>query len=115
MPESNLAKYGIAQRDGTSFVIPKKEADAMIEASRGDLRAMENELGLPQGFLDSNTIVRIDIADPKAFNVRIPSGNEAGANEQWIPGGRLPNGASEAVIDGGDIPPDDYTVTNVFE
>ncbi|ETZ97092.1 putative conserved alanine and proline rich protein [Mycobacterium kansasii 732] len=115
MPKSNLIKYGIAQRDGTSFVMPKNEADAMIEASRGDLRAMENELGLPQGFLDSNTIVRIDIADPKAFNLRIPSGNEAGANEQWIPGGRLPNGAAEAVVDSGDIPPDDYTVTNVFE
>ncbi|WP_139829495.1 hypothetical protein [Mycobacterium gastri] len=115
MPESNLAKYGIAQRDGTSFVMPKNEADAMIEVSRGDLRAMENELGLPQGFLDSNIIVRIDIPDPKTFNLRIPSGNEAGANEQWIPGGRLPNGASEAVIDGGDIPPGDYTVTNVFE
>lgn len=115
MPESNLEKYGIAQRDGTSFVMPKSEADAMIEAVQGNLRAMEDELGLPEGFLDSNTIVRIDIADPKEFNLRIPSGNEAGANEQWIPGGRLPNGASEAVVDGGNIPPDDYTVTSVFE
>ncbi|KAA1248567.1 hypothetical protein F0Q45_19885 [Mycobacterium simiae] len=115
MPESNLEKYGIAQRDGTSFVMPKSEADAMIEAAQGNLRAMEDELGLPENFLDSNTIVRIDIADPKEFNLRIPSGNEAGANEQWIPGGRLPNGASEAIVDGGNIPPDDYTVTNVFE
>ncbi|OBI53719.1 hypothetical protein [Mycobacterium sp. E796] len=115
MPESNLEKYGIAQRDGTSFVMPKTEADAMIQATEGDLRAMENELGLPERFLDSNKIVRIDISDPKEFNLRIPSGNEAGANEQWIPGGRLPNGASEAVVDGGQIPPDDYTVTDVFD
>jgi hypothetical protein len=77
--------------------------------------AMENELGLPEGFLDSNTIVRIDIADPEAYNLRIPSGNEAGANDQWIPGGFLPDGAPEGVVDGGDIPPDDYSVTNVFE
>lgn len=115
MPESNLEKYGIAQRDGTSFVMPSHEADAMTAATRGDLRAMENELGLPHGFLDSNKIVRIDISDPDEFNLRVPSGNEAGANEQWIPGGALPNGASEAVVDGGLIPPDRYTVTDVFE
>lgn len=115
MPESNLEKYGIAQRDGTSFVMPKHEADAMTAATRGDLRAMENALGLPQGFLDSNKVVRIDIADPEEFNLRIPSGNEAGANEQWIPGGALPSGASEAVVDGGLIPPDHYTVTDIFE
>ncbi|WAJ42973.1 hypothetical protein OK015_17145 [Mycobacterium sp. Aquia_216] len=114
MPETNLEKYGIAQRDGTSFVMPKIEADAMIQAAGGDLRAMENQLGLPEGFLESNKIMRIDIADPGDFNLRIPSGNEAGANEQWMPGGRLPNGASEAVIDGGRIPPDDYTVTDIF-
>ncbi|OBJ12485.1 hypothetical protein [Mycobacterium colombiense] len=115
MPESNLEKYGIAQRDGTSFVMPSYEADAMTAATGGDLRAMENELGLPRGFLDSNRVIRIDIADPGDFNLRIPSGNEAGANEQWIPGGVLPNGSSEAVIDGGLISPDHYTVTDVFE
>ncbi|MEE6139124.1 hypothetical protein SKC41_22685 [Mycobacterium sp. 050128] len=115
MPESNLEKYGIAQRDGTSFVMPRSEADAMINGSKGDPRAMEAELGLPEGFLDSNSIVRIDISDPSGFALRIPSGNEAGANEQWIPGGRLPNGASEAVVDGRDIPPSDYTVTDIFQ
>lgn len=115
MPESNLEKYGIAQRDGTSFVMPKHEADTMTAATGGDFRAMETELGLPRGFLDSNKIVRIDIADPGNFNLRIPSGNEAGANEQWIPGGVLPNGSSEAVVDGGWIGPGDYTVTDVFE
>ncbi|OBG62192.1 MULTISPECIES: hypothetical protein [unclassified Mycobacterium] len=115
MPASNLEKYGIAQRDGTSFVMPRNEADAMLEASGGNLRSMENELGLPEGFLDSNNLVRIDIADPGEYHLRMPSGNEAGANEQWIPGGVLPDGASEAVIDGGEIPPDDYTVTNIFD
>jgi hypothetical protein len=115
MHENNLEKYGIAQRDGTSFVMPKNDADAMIEATGGDPRAMENELGLPDGYLDSNNIVRVDIADPEAYNLRIPSGNEAGANEQWIPGGLPPNGAAEAVVDGGEVPPGDYTVTNIFE
>ncbi|WP_204806105.1 hypothetical protein [Mycobacterium riyadhense] len=114
MPESNLEKYGIAQRDGTSFVIPKSEADAMIEATRGNPRAMEAELGLPEGFLDSNNLVRVDIAHPREFNLRIPSGNEAGANDQWIPGGVLPNRTPEAVVDGGNIPLDGYTVTDIL-
>ncbi|MFZ0228008.1 MAG: hypothetical protein WAL41_13955 [Mycobacterium sp.] len=114
MPESNLNKYGIAQRDGTSFVMPKSEADALIEATQGDPRAMESALGLVEGFLDSNKIVRIDIDHPEQFNLRIPSGNEAGANEQWIPGGKLPDGASEAVIDGGSVPSPDYSVTDAL-
>ncbi len=113
MPESNLNKYGIAQRDGTSFVMPKAEADAMLARTQGDPRAMERELGLPEGFLDSNKLVRIDIPEPHDANARIPSGNEAGANDQWLPGGKLPDGASEAVIDGGKLGPDRYTVTDL--
>lgn len=113
MPESNLAKYGIAQRDGTSFVMPRHEADAMLDSAEGNLRTIENELGLPEGFLDSNKIVRIDIPHPEEFRLRIPSGNEAGANEQWIPGGLLPDGASEAVIDGVEVPPGGFTVTDI--
>lgn len=113
MPEHNLSKYGIAQRDGTSFVMPKGEADAMLARTQGDPRAMEKELGLPKGFLDSNKLVRIDIPEPHDANVRIPSGNEAGANDQWLPGGKLPDGASEAVIDGGKLSSDRYAVTDV--
>ena len=76
---------------------------------------MESALGLVEGFLDSNKIVRIDIDHPEQFNLRIPSGNEAGANEQWIPGGKLPDGASEAVIDGGSVPSPDYSVTDALK
>lgn len=31
--------------------------------------------------------VRLDIAEPQ--RLRMPNGNELGANEQWIPGGGL--------------------------
>lgn len=113
MPESNLDKYGIAQRDGTSFVMPTSEADALIEATHGDPRALERALGLVDGFLDSNKIVRIDISCPNEYDLRIPSGNEAGANEQWIPGGILPDGGSEAVINGADIPEPGYNVSGI--
>ena len=113
MPESNFDKYGIAQRDGTSFVMPKREADALIDSTHGDPRALEKALGLPEGFLDSRNVVRIDINHPEEFNLRMPSGNEAGANDQWIPGGLLPDGASEAIVDGGKIPRSDYSVSEV--
>ena len=115
MPESNLDKYGIAQRDGTSFVMPRSEADALIEATHGDPRAMERALGLVDGFFDSNKVVRIDIGGPEQYDLRIASGNEAGANDQWVPGGKLPDGASEAVIDGGDVPRPGYSVTDLSQ
>ena len=112
-PDPNFEKYGIAQRDGTSFVMPKNEADALMDATRGDPRALESSLCLPEGFLDSKKLVRIDIDRPEDFGLRLPSGNEAGANEQWIPGGFLTDGAAEAVVDGGKIPRSDYSVSEV--
>src|SRR5579883_3109328 len=99
MTKSNLAKYGVGQRDGTAFVMPKREADALIAAAKGDPSVLEQSLGLPEGFLSDNEVVRVDIPNPRELNLRMPSGNEAGANEQWVPGGKLPNGNNEAVVD----------------
>jgi len=113
MPESNLNKYGIAQRDGTAFVVPKAQADALLARTQGEPRALERELGLPEGFLDSHKLVRIDIPHPDEANVRMPSGNEAGANDQWIPGGKLPDGTTEAVLDGAALVAERYTVTDL--
>lgn len=115
MSKSNLEKYGIAQSDGTSFVIPRDQADALINASNGNARTIESALGLPEGFLDSNTLVQIDIDHPADYGLRLPSGNEAGANSQWLPGGRLPNGLSEAVINGAKIPPSGYHVHGILK
>ena len=52
-------------------------------------------------------MVQINIATPRDFNVRMPSGNEMGANNLWLPGGRLPTGQLEAVVD--QIPKGGYT------
>ena len=114
--KTNYNKYGIAQSDGTSFVLPKSEADALIKSTNGNPRALENALGLPENFLDSNTLMRVDVAKPKELNVRVPSGNEAGANDLWLPGGKLPNGNREAVIDAKNIKPENLSVNDlVFE
>jgi len=99
MTKSNLDKYGIGQRDGTSFIMPKSEADALLASANGNPRALEQALGLPEGFLDSNALVRIDIPKPGEHGLRVPSGNESGANDQWLPGGRLPTGNNEAIVD----------------
>lgn len=111
--KSKVEKYGIAREDGTSFVMPKHEAD-LIEAAleRGDLHYVEEALGWEEGALSlsDDVLVRVDIPDPQELNLRIPSGNEAGASDYWIPGGRLPDGAPEAVIDAADLPASRYTV-----
>jgi hypothetical protein len=114
MTQSNLQKYGIAQRDGTAFVMPAREADALLVSAGGDMRAMESSLDLPDKFLDSNALMRIDIPRPRELNLRPPSGNEAGAIDGlWIPGGRLPNGNLEAVIDAGGLAASRYAATPV--
>ena len=42
-------------------------------------------------------IVEIKPADLKGL--KMPSGNEKGANPLWVPGGRTGGGVSEAVVD----------------
>jgi hypothetical protein len=112
--QSKLDKYGPGQTDGTSFVIPKQEADRLLAETAGDPRALEEALGLPAGQLDgADPLMRVDFADPGELGLRMPSGNEAGANDLWIPGGKLPDGSSEAVIDVGGTAASRYTATPV--
>ena len=113
--QKNIDKYGLGQSDGTTFVMTPTEADNVIQSSGGDPRALEKALGLPDGQLDSSKLVRIDFT-PQAMsdlNMRMPSGKEAGANSQWMPGGFVPSGANEAVIDGGSTQPSHYIITPV--
>ena len=93
--------------------MPRAQADALLANAGGDPRALERALGLPEGQLDGNTLMRVDFEQPRQLDLRVPSGNEAGANDLWIPGGRLPDGSAEAVIDVGAIPPSRYTATPV--
>ncbi|WP_205873998.1 toxin glutamine deamidase domain-containing protein [Mycobacterium camsae] len=109
----NLNAFGIGQRDGTTFVFPSSELDSLTATTENDLRLLEQALGLPANYFDAYEIVRVDISEPATYGLRMPSGNEAGANNQWLPGGFLPKGMPEAVIDGGAVSPDDYTVTRV--
>jgi hypothetical protein len=111
MLQENLDAFGIGQRDGTTFLFPTSEIDTLMTA--GTLGDVETALGLPEGYLKDFEVIRVDIANPENYNVRIPSGNEAGANDYWLPGGLLPGGMAEAVIDGSDVLPEHLTVIDL--
>ncbi len=99
MLKENLNTFGPFQIDRTAFILPKNEADQILSAASGDKRFIEKALGLADGQLDTDKLVRVDFPDLKSSDLRIPSGNEAGANPKWFPGGKLPDGNSEAIID----------------
>lgn len=99
MTEDSWAKYGPSHLDGASFVLPKKDVEIILSQAGGDRKKLEALLGLPEGHFGPGAIVRVDVPNPKEYNLRIPSGNEAAVNGLWIPGGKLPTGHLEAVVD----------------
>ncbi len=95
----------VAHFDKGVFVMTRSDADAVIARTGGDPRLMEKELGLTDGYLgEKPNLIAID----NPSGLRVPSGNETGANEHWIPGGFTSGGVREAVVD--PIPPTDYKV-----
>lgn len=72
--------------------------DTLLKAANGNLAIIERNLGVPEGRWLFRKLSRIDIPFPEKFNVRIPTGNEPSANQYWRPGGVLPNGLLEAVL-----------------
>ena len=103
MTKKNYDTYGVGQSDGTSFVLPKRQADEMMELAKGNSLKLADNLGIPRSMLEKDTLIRVDISNPRNAGLRLPSGNEAGANLNWMPGAKLPNGNTEAVIDAGKI------------
>ncbi|MEM1278138.1 MAG: hypothetical protein AAGH74_16580 [Pseudomonadota bacterium] len=102
-PASAIDQYGTAGPPG-GFVMPKSEFDAMVKEAGGDLIHIETRLGLDPGSLSNGEMVAVRI-DPEDFSgLRVPSGNELGANNQWLPGGYTSGGAVEAVMDFDGVP-----------
>ena len=86
--------------DGTQFVLPKNYCDDIASNAAGDIGYYEKALGFDTGhFSDGGGLVRIDIKNLDGLNLRIPSGNEAGANSHWVPGGKTDGGVPEAISD----------------
>ncbi|MBL4613288.1 MAG: hypothetical protein JKY27_00210, partial [Magnetovibrio sp.] len=83
--------------------IPKSEFDSIVIGAKGDLSIVKRRLGLKSGQLTSGNTVAAYIEPSDMKNLRVSSGNEAGASSKWLPGGKTIGGASEAIID---TPPD---------
>ena len=89
------APSGTAGPPGGTFVMPSSVADDLIAQAGGDISKLEKLLSLEPGTLGTSP-VRVDVKNPS--NIRIPSGNELGANSQWLPGGNTGGGIPEATI-----------------
>ncbi|MDO5650177.1 MAG: hypothetical protein Q4G11_06185, partial [Gallicola sp.] len=97
--------------DSTQFVMPKNYCDEIAIKANGDISFYEKSLGFDVGhFDDGGGLVRINVDNIEGLNLRMPSGNEAGANSHWIPGGKTDGGVSEAVTDLIPNKPDNVTV-----
>ncbi|MFT3715632.1 MAG: hypothetical protein QM774_06715 [Gordonia sp. (in: high G+C Gram-positive bacteria)] len=93
-----------------TWVLPRSVAMDAIAKAGGDVSALERLLGFDPGYLGKNPVL-IDI--PRPQGLRIPSGNEFGANNFWRPGGfTYPGRVPEAVIK--PVEPGSYTVAPVF-
>ncbi|RNM05341.1 hypothetical protein [Dickeya undicola] len=94
----DVKKYGTLGPDN-GFVMPKSEFDKLIKESSGNLRVVEQKLGLESGYLGNSSTGVFYIQKQDLKNLKIPSGNEPGANQFWLPGGKTSGGISEAVMD----------------
>lgn len=81
------------------FVMPAREFESLVKAANGDLRIVENKLGLTANSLSNGDMMIAHIQRSDIENLRLPSGNESGANQFWLPGGVTSGGVSEAVMD----------------
>ncbi|WP_404406740.1 hemagglutinin repeat-containing protein [Pelagibacterium halotolerans] len=98
--EDGAVRFFIPRPDGTigpedAFVFPKSYLDKLYKETGGNMRTVEENLGLPIGYLDGAQSAIID----NPF-VQMPSGREPGASELWIPGGYTSGGVPEAVLPG---------------
>jgi hypothetical protein len=106
MPQAPQGVIGPPQ--GT-FVLPKSYVAQAITDSGGDVRKLEQLLGVDKGYLGDNPVL-VEVAKPTGL--RMPSGNEPGANLRWTAGGYTSGGVPEAVVD--QIQAGTYTVRPVF-
>jgi hypothetical protein len=92
--------------------MPSVEMDTLLSNANGSTSAIEDSLGIPSGQWHGQSLIRIDVQSPAELNLRLPSGNEMGTNSLWIPGGSLPTGYHEAVVN--NIPYGLYTETPIW-
>ncbi len=98
-------KLAISHADGTNYMLPSDEMDRLFENAGGDMDKVLDGLGIRDA--DSRDAykrgyVRVDVAHPKNYELQMASGNERGANDEFIPygftSGRLPEAVTHTPI-----------------
>lgn len=111
-PRKTFEKYGTLGPPNGTFTIPRSKLREVMDRSGGDLGKVEVELGLAPGTLTSGDTVVAYIRPEDLRGLRMPDGNEPGANEYWLPGGYTSGGVPEATIDApADLPFDELDLT----
>lgn len=95
---ANYAKYGTLGPSG-GFVTSAREFNAIVKEARGDLRVVEDRLGLMHGTLKNGDTMIVGVRRTDAPSLRLPDGNERGVNDKWVPGGYTSGRVIEAVAD----------------
>jgi Papain fold toxin 1, glutamine deamidase len=97
---SDFEEYGIGKPDAgrSEFVLTREAADTMIAESGGSPINLAQKLGIPEDQLANDSLVILEFHRTDSYTAHMPSGNEWGANDQWLPGGKLPRGDLEAIV-----------------
>ncbi|YCI28654.1 PAAR domain-containing protein [Erwinia sp. PK3-005] len=97
---SSFEEYGLGKPDvgRSEFVLTKDNANKILNETHGDPIEIAKRLGIPEEQLKNDSLVHVEFKNSKLYSPKIPTGNEWGANSQWIPGGKLPQGDLEAVV-----------------
>ena len=86
-------------RPGELFISTHEQINQALIESNGSLSKLEKIMGFDSGtYTENGGVVRIDIKNPVDYEIRLPSGNEYGANSHFVSGGKTDGGALEAVI-----------------
>ncbi|MGL3149276.1 hypothetical protein ACSS7Z_02825 [Microbacterium sp. A82] len=94
-PGNNMAADG----SNTTYVFPTDQLRDLMQQAKTPTE-LAQALGLPENFFAGGDIELRDFAPHELDGLRMPSGNEGGTDpDKWIPGGYLPSGIPEAVID----------------
>ncbi len=113
---SSYEEYGIGKPDlgKSEFVLTNADARAMLAESGGDPIQLARKLGIPEDQLVNDSLVIVQFHPTESYASHMPSGNEWGANDQWLPGGKLPQGDLEAIVLTEDMTNGrDYTVIDI--
>ncbi|WP_309066648.1 hypothetical protein [Microbacterium sp.] len=83
----------------TAYVFPTDQLNNLMDQVNSP-KELAEALGLPTDFFEGGDVQLRDFGPDELAGLRVPSGNEGGTDvEHWIPGGYLPSGIPEAVID----------------